>query len=178
MLDGQEYNERKSRCGAFWQDRYHATAVETDLHLRRCLCYVDLNMVRAGVVQHPRDWAFCGYQEIVGARQRKCIINRDALAELLGLRDTTELPGFYDECIREALCTASGSREALWTENIAVGSTRFVDDIQSGLQRTRSLWNMRRGEGEDTQGTCVLRDEQTPYGEPAYLAIFGGENAD
>jgi putative transposase len=26
----QEYNERKGRLGAFWQDRYHATAVESD----------------------------------------------------------------------------------------------------------------------------------------------------
>lgn len=27
---GQEYNQRKGRLGAFWQDRYHATAVDTD----------------------------------------------------------------------------------------------------------------------------------------------------
>jgi putative transposase len=25
---GQEYNQRKNRKGAFWEDRYHATAVE------------------------------------------------------------------------------------------------------------------------------------------------------
>ena len=44
---GQEYNERKRRHGAFWEDRYHATAIETDEHLNRCLVYIDLNMVRA-----------------------------------------------------------------------------------------------------------------------------------
>ena len=27
---GQEYNFRKNRKGAFWQDRYHATAAETN----------------------------------------------------------------------------------------------------------------------------------------------------
>jgi len=26
---GQEYNLRKDRRGAFWEDRYHATAVES-----------------------------------------------------------------------------------------------------------------------------------------------------
>jgi len=26
----QEYNQRKRRQGAFWEDRYHATAIETD----------------------------------------------------------------------------------------------------------------------------------------------------
>ncbi len=30
---GQEYNQRKKRKGAFWEDRYHVTAVETDKHL-------------------------------------------------------------------------------------------------------------------------------------------------
>jgi hypothetical protein len=27
---GQEYNLRKKRKGAFWEDRYHATAVESE----------------------------------------------------------------------------------------------------------------------------------------------------
>ena len=32
---GQEFNKRKERKGAFWEDRYHATAVEGDDHLIR-----------------------------------------------------------------------------------------------------------------------------------------------
>ena len=50
---GQKYNRRKNRKGAFWEDRYHATAIESGDHRWRCLVYVDLNMVRAGVVDHP-----------------------------------------------------------------------------------------------------------------------------
>ncbi|MCB2180653.1 MAG: transposase [Desulfobulbaceae bacterium] len=52
-MTAQEYNRRIQRKGAFWEDRYHATAVDTDNHLARCLVYIDLNMVRAGVVHHP-----------------------------------------------------------------------------------------------------------------------------
>ena len=44
------------RHGAFWEDRYHATAIDADDHLNRCLVYIDLNMVRAGVVNHPAKW--------------------------------------------------------------------------------------------------------------------------
>jgi hypothetical protein len=33
----QEYNQRKGRQGAFWEDRYHATAIEIDEHLHRRL---------------------------------------------------------------------------------------------------------------------------------------------
>ena len=31
----QEYNQRKNRQGAFWEDLYHATAIETGEHLDR-----------------------------------------------------------------------------------------------------------------------------------------------
>ncbi len=34
---GQEYNQRKNRKGAFWEDRYHATAVEEGEHLFKVL---------------------------------------------------------------------------------------------------------------------------------------------
>ena len=61
---GQSFNQRKRRRGAFWEDRYHATAVDTEEHLARCVVYIDLNMVRAGVVRHPRDWGEAGYHEI------------------------------------------------------------------------------------------------------------------
>ena len=40
----QEYNKRKKRKGAFWDDRYHATAIDAGEHLLRCLVYIDLNV--------------------------------------------------------------------------------------------------------------------------------------
>ena len=32
------------------RDNYHATLVEEGIYLWRCLCYIELNMVRAGMV--------------------------------------------------------------------------------------------------------------------------------
>ena len=66
----QEYNQRKKRKGAYWEDRYHATAIETGNHLLRCIAYIDLNMVRAGVVSHPSKWVFGGYNEIQSPRRK------------------------------------------------------------------------------------------------------------
>ena len=52
---GQEYNQRKNRKGAFWEDRYHSTAVEAGSHKVQCMVYIGMNMVRAGVVAHPSE---------------------------------------------------------------------------------------------------------------------------
>jgi len=81
---GQEYNQRKDRKGAFWEDRYHATAIESGEHLLRCIVYIDLNMVRAGIVDHPSQWPFCGYNEIQEPRRKNVLINYEKLRELAG----------------------------------------------------------------------------------------------
>ncbi|MCJ7642491.1 MAG: transposase, partial [Desulfobacterales bacterium] len=87
---GQEYNQSKNRKGAFWEDRYHATAVETDSHLSKCMAYVDLNMVRAGVVSHPSEWPFCGYHEIQSPRQRYSLIDYESLIDLFDIQSMDE----------------------------------------------------------------------------------------
>ena len=88
---GREYNQRKNRKGAFWEDRYHATAVKTGNHLIRCLAYIDLNMVRAGVVRHPGEWMYGWYHEIQNPKQRYSLINRQKLTALLGIKDNDQL---------------------------------------------------------------------------------------
>ena len=59
----QAYNKRKNRKGAFWEDRYHATAIDSEQYLIQCLVYIDMNMVRAGIVQHPGNWLHSGYRK-------------------------------------------------------------------------------------------------------------------
>jgi len=60
----QDANRRKKREGCFWRGRFHPTLVQTGRHLSRCLFYLDMNMVRAGVVDHPSDWAFGGAADL------------------------------------------------------------------------------------------------------------------
>ncbi len=45
-ITARDYNRRKKRKGAFWEDRYHAIAVEVDSHLIRCLIYIDIHPVK------------------------------------------------------------------------------------------------------------------------------------
>ena len=100
---GQEYNQRKNRKGAYWEDRYHATAVETESHLIQCLLYMDLNMVRAGVVRHPSEWPFGGYNEIQRPRERYALIDYQGLRELLNFSEMADLADAYRGWVEEAL---------------------------------------------------------------------------
>jgi len=166
---GQEYNQRKNRKGAFWEDRYHATAVEADSHLSQCMVYVDLNMVRAGVVTHPSEWPFCGYNEIQSPRQRYSLIDYESMIELFDIQSMDEFRKTYRGWVEEGLEKESPSkREPRWTESIAVGSEAFVRDTKEKL----GIKAMGR-EVMGANGSYELREPETPY-----KADFGPENAD
>ena len=124
---GQEYNKRKSRKGAFWEDRYHGTAVAFDEHLFKCMVYIDMNMVRAGVVTHPAEWPFCGYNEIQNPRKRYALIDTPRLISLLQMKDLAELQESCKRRVEEDLASKNRSRESKWTESIAVGNKAFIE---------------------------------------------------
>jgi putative transposase len=129
----QQYNQRKARQGAFWEDRYHATAVETDAHLHRCIAYIDLNMVRAGVVHHPSAWAHSGYNEIQNPPDRYRLIDLNALADVCGLSSTPALQRAHRDWVESALAEHQLMRQAHWSESIAVGSERFAQEVKTRL---------------------------------------------
>ncbi|RJP84304.1 MAG: transposase [Desulfobacteraceae bacterium] len=155
---GREYNLRKSRKGAFWEDRYHATAVNTDDHLIRCLAYIDLNMVRAGVVQHPSEWMHGGYNEIQNPKQRYSLINRQVLSGLLGVKDDAQLRESHRQWVEEILKNGSNKRDAKWSESIAAGDKEFVSEVKTKLGAKA----IGRKSVEDN-GDYELREFQIPY---------------
>jgi putative transposase len=155
---GQSFNQRKRRRGAFWEDRYHATAVDTQEYLARCLVYIDLNMVRAGVVRHPRDWEAAGYHELRQARVKCRIIDRAAVADLLAV-PADRLAGLHAEWIETALASGHQRREPKWSEAIAVGRRSFVEEVQRNLGA-----QARYRQIVEEDGASVLRDAEGTYG--------------
>lgn len=129
----QEYNVRKDRKGAFWEDRYHATAIDTDEYLMRCLIYIDLNMVRAGIVKHPAEWAASGYGEIQNQPSRYKIIDTAAWLDLLGFSDLSRFQEEHRQWLETTIKADSNKREAKWSESLAVGNYDFVEHIKEVL---------------------------------------------
>jgi len=57
------YNRRHNRKGFFWSERFKSVIVDNGETLINCLAYIDLNPVRAGIVEKPEAyrWASIGY---------------------------------------------------------------------------------------------------------------------
>lgn len=64
------YNKKHGRRGTLWMDRFKSVLVQDGEALRTMAAYIDLNPVRAGIVEDPMDYRWCGYGEAVGGSRR------------------------------------------------------------------------------------------------------------
>jgi len=154
----QQFNRRKLRKGAFWDDRYHATAVQADSHLARCMVYIDLNMVRAGVVKHPDAWVYGGYNEIQLLPERYRCIDLPTLTDVLGFTDVNSLRVGLRGWVDHALAKGGLEREPAWTKSIAVGQQQYLEAIKCELKVSHPGRTIE-SDGEQ----LFLRDTYTPY---------------
>ena len=64
------YNKKHSRTGTLWQGRFKSVLVEDGEALQTMSSYIDLNPVRAGIVNDPKDYRWCAYAEAVAGSSR------------------------------------------------------------------------------------------------------------
>jgi len=157
----QYYNQRKKRQGAFWRDRYHTTIIQSGYHLSRCLFYIDLNMVRAGAVDHPEKWKHCGYQELINARKRYRIINQRRLLQCLQIGgDPVSFMDWYRRTLEEKVKSIYRVRESYWTEAYAIGDEKWLKGIYKafGFKNKKILQ-----QNHTTPEKSELYEEQSSY---------------
>jgi putative transposase len=59
---GHRFNSKYERSGTVWEGRYWSCLIESERHLFACSRYLELNPVRAGMVNHPRDYRWSSYR--------------------------------------------------------------------------------------------------------------------
>ena len=55
-------SSRTRRTGTLWEGRYRAAPVETEEYFIACCRYIELNPVRAHMVEHPRQYRWSSYR--------------------------------------------------------------------------------------------------------------------
>ncbi|MGE9290324.1 MAG: transposase [Puniceicoccales bacterium] len=150
------FNQSRGRFGPVWSERFKSVLIEGDLStLRTVAAYIDLNAVRAGICEDPKDYRFCGYGEALGggrrAREGLFLLGRD----LAGYRQTLYGAGSRPQDGKQSidrktavlilenekgslpLSTLLRCRVRYFTEGLALGSPEF-------LERAAASWNRSR----------------------------------
>ncbi|TVR50059.1 MAG: transposase [Puniceicoccaceae bacterium] len=78
------YNRTHNRYGTLWADRYKSVLVEGRRNsLQTVAAYIDLNPIRAGMANDPKDYRYCGYGEACGGVRSA----REGLGTIMESRD-------------------------------------------------------------------------------------------
>ncbi|MFZ2656197.1 MAG: hypothetical protein WAX69_14800 [Victivallales bacterium] len=105
----------------------------------RSLFYIDLNMVRAGVVRHPREWKHCPYSEFMGVRKRCRVVNLKKLLNCLKVGNAGMSREWYVKTLEEKLKDMRMGRAEFWSKAVAVGAPDWLGKKagECGLERFR-----------------------------------------
>lgn len=179
------YNGVHDRYGTLWAERFKSVLVEEKrFALELMAAYIDLNCVRAGLVDDPKDYRFCGYAESMAQPG----LARQGLASLLQGKDWSDQASYYRRYLFLAAANSGHSdklvldREIIlkklenegqlpmnellrlkiryFTDGAVLGSQNFVDEVFAkfqqhfGKQRQSGARPMR---GANWQGLMVLR---------------------
>jgi REP element-mobilizing transposase RayT len=190
------YNQTHDRKGTLWEARFKSVLIEPPVvipgELSRGPCalmtianYIDLNPVRAKMVDDPKDYRWCGCAEAtVGKTQA-----RDGLRHLLELKEGRAptrsavvaryrsylyLEGHYrfsPDAVREVMArNGSLSPHELvrchvryFNDGLVIGSRKFVNEF---FDSRRSYFGKKRRDGArrlcggEWEGICAVRDLQ------------------
>src|SRR5277367_6603479 len=69
----QQYNRRHKRHGTLWSERFKSVLLEGDAAVAAIAAYIDLNPVRAGLCEDPKDYRYCSYAEAIATESATAV---------------------------------------------------------------------------------------------------------
>ena len=97
----QYFNYHYERTGTLWEGRYKATLIDSERYLLTCMRYIELNPVRADMVNHPREYAWSSYPaNALG--QNNVFLTTHSLYQRLGSNDA-QRQSAYRQLFRSAI---------------------------------------------------------------------------
>jgi putative transposase len=188
------HNRQSGRFGTLWAERFKSVVVEDKSSVVATIAsYIDLNPVRAGLVEDPKDYRWCGYAEatvgVVGSREgyrsfhqsndwravsreyRMYLFFRAGVSGHSGKRalDREAIQGVIDSGGVLELAEVLRLRVRYFNEGVAIGSKGFVDGV---FKEFRDRFGSTRKSGArpmpqvgGLNRLCTLRNlRATPFG--------------
>jgi len=157
------YNRSHKRYGTLWAERFKSVLVEGKGNpLQTMAAYIDLNPVRGGLVEDPKDYRFCGYAEAVagvgaakaGLRRiwashgtkrqdsalqahRECMFGKRAAEAGLSPMRRDQALKVLDDGGQLNRASILRCRVRYFTDGAILGSTEFVHGFVGAWQRER-----------------------------------------
>ena len=135
---GQRYvqyiNRAYKRSGTLWEGRYRSCLTREDEYVLGCYRYIELNPVRANMVNHPAEYRWSSYR-IHAQGEATTLITPHSIYSALGSNDIDRL-ACYRELFRSHLDAGMVDEiRAATNGNFALGSILFKEQITTAIGR-------------------------------------------
>ena len=156
----QAYNRRHGQVGHLFQGRFKSILVDRDAYLLEVVRYVDLNPVRAHMVQDPASWAWSSYKAHIGQAPVPEWLDTPSLYNFMLGRTVKTAADRRRAADRYARLVAAVPDAKLWDgalrQQIYLGNEAFVEHMQALA---------RPGSSTDTDIPKVQRQRVRPLAQ-------------
>lgn len=130
----QYFNYTYQRTGTLWEGRYKATLLDSEQYLLTCMRYIELNPVRAEMVNHPREYPWSSYHyNALGYEEE--LVTPHPVYKRLGKSPKEHQAGYrslFKQHIRDhALEELREATNKAWV----LGNDRFRSQVETQLNR-------------------------------------------
>ena len=144
----RDYNKKVGRVGTLWEDRFWSCLLEDSAKtLTQVARYIDCNAVRAGIVERPEDYKWCGYAAAHAGREaaQKALgaIFRDAPG--IAWAETEERYGWLLRAVSDTPAVGKPELDAVFRRALALGSRGFILETYA---RFRKVFNTKKRPAE------------------------------
>lgn len=130
----RHFNDRQQRTGTLWEGRFKSSLIQSERYLLACMAYIDLNPVRAGMVQQAGDYRWSSYAHHTGLHTEAWLTPHPLFWALGNTPFAREMA--YANLVQAGI--ASVQQAALTDATLrgwALGEADFVADLQKQTPR-------------------------------------------
>ncbi len=159
----QYINRTYRRTGTLWDGRYKSSLVEAESYLLLCQRYIDLNPVRAGMVDDPAHYRWSSYRAN-GLGQHDRLLTAHPVYLGLGLTDEVRQSAYRALFRSELDSEAIGDIRVALNQGQPLAGSRFIDSIESAIGQRREA----RPRGRPRR---PVAETLSPHNEPLSMDI-------
>lgn len=126
----RSFNQRYKRTGTLWEGRYRSCLIDSESYMLELYRYIELNPVRAGMVDEPGAYRWSSYRRNAWGRDDGLCISH-ALYLSLGPASTERMRRyrtFFETRVDDDLLTEIRRNT---NRGVALGNNRFVQQIEA-----------------------------------------------
>lgn len=124
-------NYLEQRTGSLWEGRYKSSPIETETYLLACSRYVEMNPVRAGMVEKPEEYPWSSYRQKVGLEERW--IDDDACYRGLAREQSARYRRYKRFVMQTDTAETDEQIRTAYRNGGLTGTNHFADEIEEKI---------------------------------------------